>query len=166
MPAGVSAYTPLANLTLSTGTAQEVNFTSISGAYRDLVCIATITSSAGTGSINQHRFNSDAGSNYSWVLMEGNGSAPGTTASSGTFFPLAITTDMTTTGRTQIIYNIMDYSATDKHKTTLIRSDLSEQRTAATVVRWASTAAITSFRIRANTTFAAGSTFALYGVSA
>lgn len=68
--------------------------------------------------------------------------------------------------------NIMDYSATDKHKTTLIRNGKqggSNDGVEAIAGRWANTAAITSLEIFSITgggiTFSAGSTFALYGIA-
>lgn len=63
------------------------------------------------------------------------------------------------------IIHAMDYSATDKHKTFLIRSgDATE--TWAIAGRWASTTAISSLKIldTASATFDVGTTFALYGI--
>lgn len=168
MPVGVSAYVPLATKTLTVGTAQEVNFTSISQAYRDLICVVTALSSAGTGNINSNQINADAGSNYSIVYMRGSGSAASSSTASGTSYDSGVF--ISTTSPANAIFQFMDYSATDKHKTVLIRANQTSADAGATVgataVRWASTAAITQFRIRANTTFAIGSTFTLYGVSA
>jgi len=75
MPVGVSAYVPLATKTLTVGNSQEVNFTSISQAYRDLVCVVVALSSAGTGNINSNQINGDAGANYSQVAMLGSGTS-------------------------------------------------------------------------------------------
>jgi len=64
---------------------------------------------------------------------------------------------------------ILDYSATDKHKSGLWRVDApSQDGTLAMASRYASTSAITSMKVfgSASKTFPAGSTFALYGVSA
>ena len=47
MPAGVSAWTPLANITLAS-TANTVTFSSISGAYKDLRLVL-VGGAAGTG---------------------------------------------------------------------------------------------------------------------
>ena len=168
MPVGVSAYVPLATKTLTVGTAQEVNFTSISQAYRDLICVINVLSSAGTGGVTSNQINADAGSNYSLVYMSGSGSAASSSTATGTTYNAGI--DISTTSPANGIFQFMDYSATDKHKTILIRSNQTASDAGFTMgaraVRWASTAAITQFRIRANTTFAIGSTFTLYGVSA
>ena len=57
-----------------------------------------------------------------------------------------------------------DYSATDKHKSYLIRSDESSFTTQALAGRWASTSALASLYIYGGgfTNFAIGSTFHLY----
>jgi hypothetical protein len=63
--------------------------------------------------------------------------------------------------------DLIDYSATDKHKTILSRLNNTARATNALINRWPSTAAITSIRINGNgANFTTGSTFALYGVSA
>lgn len=163
MPAGVSAWTPLANLTL-TGTASSVTFSSISGTYRDLVLVIQNTQGTGTTAAGLRlRFNSDTGSNYPYVNMAGSGS--GTSSGSGTL--TEVVGGLVDPARSTVIYQIMDYSATDKHKTVLVRGDNSAVNTTATAVRWASTSAITTILAYPTSgTFAAGSTFALYGVSA
>ena len=60
----------------------------------------------------------------------------------------------------------MDYSATDKHKTTLVRNDQSGV-TGMWAGRWANTAAINRLDIiGANGTFPIGTTLNLYGIVA
>jgi len=65
--------------------------------------------------------------------------------------------------------SIMDYSATDKHKSTLIRSrssrDNGDTDTTAGAGRWANTNAVNQIKFYLTSgSFAAGSTFSLYGV--
>jgi hypothetical protein len=69
-------------------------------------------------------------------------------------------------GATAII-QAMDYSATNKHKTFLIRSG-DKDEVWALAGRWASTSAITSLRIldTGGQTFDSGSTFTIFGVIA
>jgi len=152
-------YTPLANITLSSSAA-SVTFSSISQAYRDLVLVAQVTGSQATSmSMN---LNADTPTtNYSRVFMNGNG----TSATSATATNQYIATIQTTLA--MHIVNIMDYSATDKHKNVLSRMDNANDSTRATATRWANTAAVTSVEIKSNAgTFLAGSTFALYGIAA
>ena len=111
----------------------------------------------------------DSGANYFVVDMNGTG-ATATSGSQGgiTQIPLANYGVATTTDRAVTILNIMDYSATNKHKTTLSRANAAADGVNASAGRYASNTAITSFLIGSTTavTYAAGSTFALYGVSA
>jgi hypothetical protein len=171
MPAGVSAYVALANVTLGSSTS-IVSFTSISQSYRDLVFIINISGLTGTptniGSI--FRINGDSGANYGEVEMTGTGSAASSGGASGqNQLPLP-SSESSTPSMTKL--DFLDYSATDKHKTILTRGDRPDNRTTARAGRWASTSAITSVTFYAPDYFAgtvdtwnAGSTFALYGIA-
>jgi hypothetical protein len=68
MPAGVSAWTPLANTTLASA-ANSVTFSGISGAYRDLMLVIQ-GSTTGPANVRM-RFNGDTGSNYTFVFLAG-----------------------------------------------------------------------------------------------
>lgn len=166
MPAGVSAITPLANITLAS-TASSVTFSGISGSYKDLVLVIAVKDTASAGSAMMS-LNSDFGANYFNVLLEGNGSsaASGTQTRSNFLFGGYNYNAMNTTDFNAFIANILDYSATDKHKPVLIRGGLASLSTAIVAGRWANTSAVTSIRLTPPNNFAVGSTFALYGVSA
>lgn len=154
-------YTPLANLTLSSSQA-TVTFSSISQAYRDLVLIVRSTSTSASGGF--FRFNSDSGSNYSSVWAYGNGGSAGSSSQTTT----AINIQGAYGGTTAIdIWNVMDYSATDKHKTVLNRMDSPQELGAwMQAGRWANTAAVTTITITANAgSWASGSSFAIYGIA-
>jgi hypothetical protein len=159
-----STYTPLANLTLGSSAA-SVTFSSISQAYRDLILVCTGTAS---GNVNLGaRFNSDTGSNYSFVTMYGNGSSATSASGTDTYMPITNAGYWTTANPATATLTVMDYSATDKHKTTLSRGNNSAVAVDAAASRWANTAAVTSITVigsNANT-FAAGSTFELYGIA-
>jgi hypothetical protein len=156
MPA---ALTPIAWQSLGS-TAATVTFSSIPGTYRDLRLVINGQATASSNMLVS--FNGDTlSNNYFWVWMMGNGSIATSTSSNDRVF-----------GNSQnaagvMIYDFFDYSATDKHKTNLGRTSFSGIETIAVAERWASTAAITSIALTANgTTWAAGTTFGLYGVSA
>lgn len=161
MPAGVSAYVPLANTTVAV-TATSITFSSISQSYRDLVVVITGTSSIAAGLF--WIFNTDnTSTNYNNVYMLGDGgSATSGTANSNSW------SSMRGSNLTQFNVSIMDYSATDKHKTVLLRQNsASDSGAFALAGRWSNTAAINSVQLSLGTsTFSAGTTFALYGVSA
>jgi len=156
-------YTPLAEITLSSSAA-SVTFSSISQAYRDLVLVV---SAAGTTTGNlQIRVNGDSGSNYSYVGMSGSGTTTYSYSGTTTYAYINYSTYMNTTPGFMCKLDFQDYSATDKHKAILLRSDDARAGSEAHTVRWANTAAITSIAcITTATAFAAGSTFSLYGIA-
>lgn len=164
MPAGVSAWTALANTTLASA-ANSVTFSGISGSYRDL----RIVFSGGIGSSNaSFTINNDSSSTYLWTTLEGNGSAVSSAWNGDTFGSMANNYILWfNTSGILMTMDILDYSATDKHKTVLSRGNNTARAVNAVINRWPSTAAITSIRFNGNATnFTAGSTFALYGLSA
>jgi hypothetical protein len=158
-------YTPLATVTLGSS-ASSVTFSSIPATYRDLILIHSSKHTfAGSTSVRDSgiRFNSDSGSNYLRVNMDSkidSGTATETSIAliygrvDGNFVPG--------------IVQIMDYSATNKHKTVLYRSGAANDYVYAQAARWANTAAVTTITIAPSGSFQiiAGSTFALYGVIA
>jgi hypothetical protein len=158
-------YTPLANITLGSA-ASSITFSSIPATYRDLVLVANGASNI-SNDFAYIRFNSDTGSNYSWVQMGAQ--------STGLFSSSTTTTSWRPTNldfsgsRIISTVHIMDYSATDKHKTGLIRDNGqqgSDHVVRAYGARWANTAAITSvqyFTTAGNLN--AGFTVSLYGIA-
>lgn len=161
-------YTQINSVTLA-ASSSTVTFSSLPQNFRDLVLIASAASTGG-GTNAAVRFNSDSGSNYSRVLMGANGvGAVGTAAGTQTGFQYdnwAFTT--TTLGNSNHILQIMDYSATDKHKTILARANRFGETIDALAGRWANTAAITSVQVVSfsGESYIAGSTFTLYGIEA
>jgi hypothetical protein len=158
-------YTALATVTLGTAAA-SVTFSSIPATYRDLILISFAKSVSSDSNIRA-RFNSDTGSNYSYVRMIGTGSAASSDSTTTTGLQVGRQTNTGESGFGMGIAHIMDYSATDKHKTVLVRSDNASAATVGLAGRWANTAAITSIVLASfetATNFAAGSTFSLYAV--
>lgn len=160
MPAGVSAYVALANITLGSSVS-SVSFSSINQGYKDLILVGQGTHSSSAAIII--RFNGDTASNYNSLEYVGDGSSGsriGVTNNSSYevgFFRTTIS---------QFHCSIFDYSATDKQKGSIIRQDSAGNSTIFRSGRWNSTSAITSFVISVNSgTFSAGSTFALYGIA-
>lgn len=153
----------MANITLGS-TATTLTFSSISGIYRDLVLIVQ-TNDAVSASNILLRINSDTGSNYSDVRMGGDGTNTGSFTGATTYIRGTQYATATTAVGHNSIWHFMDYSATDKHKSVLVRSSNATIGVDAVAGRWASTSAITSFQLL-NVNFAAGSSFALYGIAA
>jgi hypothetical protein len=150
-------YTPLATVTLAS-TTSAVNFLSIPATYRDLVLVFDGTNTAGLTDL-YIRLNNDVGANYPGVRMSGDGSNPASNTANTT----SMRVGLISTARTNAIIQIMDSSATDKHKTVLSRSNISTAALDANASRWANTAAVTAINIFGGN-FAAGSRLDLYGI--
>jgi hypothetical protein len=194
-PTGYSAFSaasnsatptvPPANFTsLQTVTAaggeSVLTFSSIPGTYKHLQIrgISKSLSPYGvSGAIT--RFNSDSGSNYSYHTLGTQGSS---IFNSGTASTTSFQTDafsVGTDGATYanmygyIIYDFIDYASTTKYKT--VRAEMGcETNTGAFAGyyynmsgNWRSTSAITTITLSESSglLYAAGSTFALYGIS-
>ena len=169
MAAGAT-YVSIASETLSSA-GSTITFSSISGAYTDLVLVIN-----GGTSVNDSwaslRFNTDSSSNYSITRMNGNG----TTASSGrnnsqTRILIGYDAAPNTAFQFNSIVNIMNYSNTTTYKTVLTRDNspagTSYPGASANVGLWRSTSAITTITLVSNTSnFITGSTFSLYGIAA
>jgi hypothetical protein len=158
-------YKPLATVTLG-GSDSDIVFSSIPATYRDLILVINGTVNFTGADSTLMRFNGDTGSNYSNVRMVGTGSAATAYADTATYAYIGVPAN---SDRFSIITQIMDYSATNKHKTLLSRHGQASGWVTAHAGRWANTSAITSVTIMANASasvFSAGTTFSLYGVIA
>jgi hypothetical protein len=157
-------YTSLANITLGSS-ASSVTFSSIPATYRDLVLIHTGTSTNTSVNSLQIRVNGDSGSNYFGVVMASDNGTIGSASFTDSGFIAGYTLN---TGPSGNIAQIMDYSATDKHKTMITRNNtMPDSRVRSIAMRWANTAAITSLlcRIDSGASFNSGTTLALYGIA-
>lgn len=158
-----SALVALATTTLASSSA-TVSFSSISGAYRDLRLVALYQPSATSNQMTM-KLNGDSGSNYPQVIMAGNGSTTQSGASTGTDFSPVIMAAVPSSNWVTYTADIMDYTATDKHKTVLIRSSHAGE-VGALAGRWANTAAVTSITLTGAPNLNAGTIVTLYGVTA
>lgn len=159
-----ATYTPLANITLGSSAA-SVTFSSISGSYRDLILIFNGNSTSGADL--KVLINGSTSAIYNSLYMRGTGSAEQTVAYSSQNAQVIKSTG-NDTSVSVIKLEFLDYSATDKHKSYLIRDNgPSNWGVGSYAGRWASTAAITSIAVTSDgANIAAGSTLALYGIAA
>lgn len=158
-----ATYIPLATTTL-TGAATEIIFDSLPSTFRDLVIVMNGTTSV-TGGIGI-RFNSDSGNNYSYTMMDGYGSGGGSSFTSAS--DNSINTGVMSTGQSKVIWQVMDYSTSNKNKSVLIRTnEPGAWGVRAAVGRWANTNPITNVRIVriGSHTISAGTTIAVYGIA-
>lgn len=156
-------YTSLATVTLGSS-ASSVTFSNIPATYRDLILVIQ---GANTSSGNSRlRVNGDSGNNYNQVRMYGAGGSPGSDSASN--IGSLDMSSMSTSSGYQAVIQLMDYSATDKHKTILSRTQESNLGAVlGNAGRWANTNAITSIiMFTSSGSYATGSTFNLYGVIA
>jgi hypothetical protein len=150
--------TALSNITLQSPS-DTVTFYNVPQNYRDLVLVIRTTLSS--VAIVNFRLNEDSGSNYSSVLMRGNGT---NTASTAQTFSHGLVWYAGNPQDGMATLQLIDYSTTNKHKIVLAREDTNNNATGAHVSRWLNTAPVTSIKIFANgTTFNSGSTLNLYG---
>ena len=165
-----STYTPIATTTLGSAAA-SVTFSSISGAYTDLVLVASNVLNASSTNSVFLRFNSDSSTNYSSTFLEGTGSAASSNrVSNRTVIDSGYNVGLSTSSVGQVIFNIMNYANTTTFKTVISRFAQAvgaAPGTSATVSLWRKTPeAITSIEVRCDVNFSIGSTFTLYGIKA
>lgn len=157
-------YIALATTTLGS-TDTSVTFGSIPGTYRDLVLVAAITSNVTTDI--DFRFNGSSASVYSQVIMSADGSSDYSPSGSGTYLRPTYYGGATAAVGNNVIMQIMDYSATDKHKSILSRTSNANDGVDAAAGRFAVTDPITSIEIFniSGRIWQIGSTFSLYGIA-
>jgi len=161
MAAG-NTYTPIATTTLGSAAA-SVTFSSISGAYTDLVIVGSVKLN-GSGDYLGLQFNSDTGSNYSRTRLSGSGSAASSERESNSA-RINMYNQSSSNFYTNIIH-IQNYSNATTYKTVLSRNDIADWNTNAQVGLWRSTSAITSITLIGGGNLASGCTFTLYGIAA
>lgn len=155
-----ATYKPLSTVTFG-GSDTDIIFHNIPPIYKDLIIVlsGTIQASSNTGIT----FNSDSasGSYHSvFISASGNIDPPSTGIGSGKIFM-----HLNGGNRNTIVYQVMDYSATNKHKVVLARSSSGDSYVSATSVRWASNSPVTSLRVDSGTsTFLAGTVCSIYGI--
>ena len=171
------AFDSIATVTVGSGGAANVEFTSIPATYSHLQIrgiMRCTTAASGTSDLFLN-MNSDTGSNYSYHLLQGDGS---TTAAGGaaTQTKIVMQNCITRANSTANVFgatviDILDYANTNKYKT--MRSiNGSNQNDTSTDYRilffsglWQSTSAITSLKLAPQSdNFAQYSHFAVYGI--
>lgn len=163
MAAG-STYTPIATYT-GNGSATSFTFSSIPQTYTDLILVtnASITSSSVSLAC---RYNGDAGNNYSFTRVYGDGSSA---LSSGPGnLPDNYIGDITSGTLGNCIYSIQNYSNATTYKTGLSRYSGTATAVQAWVTLWRNIVPITSLTVYATggQSWTSGSTLTLYGITA
>jgi hypothetical protein len=154
-------YTPLGSFTATTDTT-SITFTSI-GSYRDYL-IQGNTVKGGTG-YWAVRFNGDTTSVnpliYAFSYVDAPAGITGTATVTGQTYAGNLGGAITT-----VVAQILDASATNKHKTIIGRwSNQGRPEVGMSAGVWPSTAAVTSIMVlNPGSTFSSGTTLSLYGI--
>lgn len=156
----LQSTTAIASVTLQ-GTAPSVIFSAIPTGYRDLILMVDGLLASGSENLLL-RFNSDSNSNYANIYMFGSGTGTGAAPVTTTGI---LGGGINTSNKTLQTFQILDYRVTNKHKSTLNRTDTNNDATYAWAGRWANTDPINSIEIRPSSsgTLASGMTVSLYG---
>ena len=167
------SYDSLATVTLS-ATASSVTFSNIPTTYTHLQLRATHTFSASGLGINMQVGNGtiDTGSNYAYHYLLGQGTAASSGAAStqaSWVYYYVVGNGSTAIPETEI-WDFVDYSNTNKYKTSRLLAGVDNNGSGEVFMAsdlWMNTSAINTIKINtSSSTFAAGSSFALYGVKA
>lgn len=167
VPAAVGDYESIQTITVGAGGTSAVEFTSIAGTYKHLQVRAIAKGGEATYSQFKIQFNSDTGANYSTHALYGTGTAAGAEGFSGYSFGAFYSGSTTNFGA--IIVDVLDYSNTNKYKTTRTLAGVDGNGSGIidlASASWRNTAAITSIKFTTvgTGTIAQYSHFALYGV--
>jgi len=168
---GVKAGFELISTTVLASAAATVTLTLPTGAsttYKHLQLRAVMQVASG-GPDAQLRFNGDSGANYSWHIVFGNGTSPGTAVSSGTNQIGFGNASSTANTYGAAVIDILDAFNTSKNKVT--RSLYGSQANSTVGLwsgAWYNTSAISSITILNSSAvnYAVGTRFSLYGVRA
>lgn len=154
-----STYIALGNYTVPV-TAASVTFANIPATYRDLIVNIVVQGLTTTPTTRDSYFTLNGSGGTSLFMYAAGSGVSGTDSEMKMpYGPYQNTS----------ILQVMDYSATDKHKVILQRTGAPSNVDWVIASRWANTAAVTSITFNAPDsgvrTFTAGSTFALYGIA-
>jgi hypothetical protein len=158
-----NTYEAIATNTLSSTTA-TVTFSSISGAYTDLILTTNCRIANGVNAYDV-RFNSDSGANYAITIMNSSGTAA--TTSRGTSENQSMIGVGDTTVQSSVVH-INNYSNATTYKPFFVQVANSGSYNRLAVGSWLNTNAITSVTvlILGGAVFSIGSSFTLYGIKA
>ncbi len=159
-------YTPISTQTLGTAT-NTVTFSSIPSTYTDLIVVCNGSVSSNTDE-PRLRFNSDTGTNYSSITLQGNGSTANSYRYGNITSILCNNVEgWSSSNNNTAIWHIFNYANSTTNKTVLGRSLNPSAATAACSGMWRNTATITSVSVfGVGSNFTVGSTFTLYGIKA
>lgn len=169
-----SSFYSIATVTAAGGET-SLSFTSIPSTYKSLQIRSLVRTNGGANAsyFLYATYNSDStAGNYDWHYLLGQGSvayASGSTSTGNVIAGESASSGSTTGIFGTNIMDIIDYASSSKYKTSRVFWGANGNTAGGFSVGlasglWQSTSAITSISITGEAVFAAGSTFALYGV--
>ena len=166
MAAG-NTYTPIVTTTLGSATS-SYTLTSISGAYTDLILVATFVPGATNFDFQVGNGSADTNTNYSSTRLWGNGTSAGSDRQLNNATGMMGNVTNPTTVPIHVITQFNNYSNTTTNKTALSRYGISDSYTFRISGQWRSTSAINTIRIHSTSgqNIPSGCTFTLYGLAA
>jgi hypothetical protein len=173
-PRVTNSYESIATVTVGSGGASSVSFTSIPSTYQHLqVRYMPRISTADTAENTWLQFNGDTGSNYAYHFLDGNGSSASAGAGASQTRILAGRAGAANSGSNIFganVLDILDYANTNKYTTARILGGIDINGSGGNIRLdsgvWMNTAAVTSLTISPTTAnnFVQHSSFALYGI--
>ena len=164
-----STYEPIATTTLGS-TSSSITFSGIPSTYTDLRLVVTYTTTT-AGQYSYLQFNTDSATNYSDIILVGDGSSAFSLRDTSANFIAfgSYQSPSSTTIPCFATADIFSYAGST-FKTALITSSMDKNGSGDVeqiVGLWRSTSAITSISIQtSSSTFKAGTTATIYGIKA
>ena len=170
-------FESIATVTVGSGGASSIEFTSIPGTYQHLQIrlLGRSTRTGVTTDFFNMRFNGDTATNYAFHILQGNGtdaSAGGYATQSTVELARMGAANATTSIFGAAIIDVVDYTSTSKYKTVRLLGGADANGSGIVSIHsglWQSTSAITSLDLRAqggSANWVQHTTAALYGVKA
>lgn len=174
LPGG--AMESIATVSVGSGGASSIEFTSIPGTYQHLqIRVIARGSTSGTNPDFYTQLNGDTANNYTWHVLTGNGSSAsangGGTGNAFLFTGVMAGASASTNVFSGTVIDILDYGSTSKNKTVRVFTGLDNNGSGLVGIEsgaWLSTSAVTSLKLLLSgaNTFSQHSTAALYGLRA
>jgi hypothetical protein len=166
-----NTYEAIATVTVGSGGAATIEFTSIPATYTDLLMFTTLRlSSSGIEAVDM-KFNNNTSAVYNWRYIQGTGTGinNGLGTSQTTFTEAMVTNGNTSTSNTfsnSMVY-IPNYAGSNNKSFSV--DTVEEENATAAFMRleaglWAQTTAISSIQITGSSDFAQHCTATLYGI--
>lgn len=167
-----STYEPIATSTVSGSTTSSITFSSIPSTYTDLRIVFVGQNNTGNSPVPKITFNSDSATNYSYTVLQGDGSSPGSTqTSNSTSIYIGNSANLSATNSAWALYNVDIFSYAGSTYKTLLSFASADKNGSGNVNNivglWRSTSAITSLTIASTVStwyLSAGTTATLYGI--